>query len=249
MSSVPGPLVLIIEDDARVRSLLKTSLTAHGHRTIEASSAEEGLKRSEEYAPELILLDLGLPDRDGLEIVHRVRTWSTAPIIVISARAQESQKVLALDAGADDYLTKPFGSDELLARIRAALRRSQRARKPASARFEAGALTVDLELRRVELLGAEVHLTAIEYKLLETLIADAGKVLTHKQLLERVWGPQHSTRTEYLRVYMAHLRRKLEPDPLRPRLFLTEAGVGYRLKLGDPGDLGDVGDLSDRPGG
>jgi two-component system, OmpR family, KDP operon response regulator KdpE len=191
------------------------------------------MKMSAQYAPELILLDLGLPDLDGIEIVARVRAWSGIPIIVVSARMQEAQKVIALDAGADDYLTKPFGIDELLARIRAALRRSLRAREPAAPVFTSGPLKVDLERRRVELDGEEVRLTAIEYKLLAVLVAHAGRVVTHKQLLELVWGPESGEQTQYLRVYIGHLRRKLEPNPLRARLFFTEVGVGYRLLVSE----------------
>jgi two-component system, OmpR family, KDP operon response regulator KdpE len=228
--TAPGALVLIVEDDPQVRKFLRTSLTAHGYRWQEAVTGEEGLNAAEQWAPDLVLLDLGLPDLDGVRIVERIRGWSALPIIVVSARTQESTKVAALDAGADDYLTKPFGVPELLARIRAALRRSRFASEPAKPIFTSGPLQVDLEHRRVELDGAEVPLTAIEYKLLEVLVMHAGKVVTHRQLLEKVWGPNSAEQKQYLRVYMAHLRRKLEPDPVRPYLFATEVGVGYRLR-------------------
>jgi two-component system, OmpR family, KDP operon response regulator KdpE len=229
--TAPGALVLTIEDDLRVRKFLRASVTSHGYRWLEASSGEEGLRAAAQWVPDLLLLDLGLPDIDGVEIVKRLREWSALPIIVVSARTAEKQKVAALDAGADDYLSKPFGVPELLARIRAALRRSTFAREPAKPLFTSGPLHVDLERRKIEVDGVDVQLTAIEYKLLEVLVMNAGRVVTHRQLLERVWGPNSADQTQYLRVYVAHLRRKLEPDPLRPRLFLTEVGVGYRLQL------------------
>ena len=229
--TAPGPLVLSIEDDAQFRKFLRASLTAHGYRSLEAASGEEGVRAAKQWVPDLMLVDLGLPDVDGVEVVERIREWSARPILIVSARNQEEKKVEALDAGADDYLTKPFGVPELLARIRAALRRARHASEPAKPIFTSGALSVDLEHRRVELSGQEVQLTAIEYKLLEVLVMHAGMVMTHRQLLEQVWGPQSADQTQYLRVYMAHLRRKLEPDPLRARLFSTEVGVGYRLQL------------------
>lgn len=227
------PLVLIVEDDPQVRTFLRTSLTAHAYRAIECDTAAEALRLARQYAPAILLLDLGLPDLDGMDVVSRIREWSELPIIVISARAHEREKVAALDAGADDYLTKPFGFEELLARMRTALRRSTRERQPRPI-FTSGPLMVDLEKRRVEVDGQEVRLTTIEYRLLAALIAYAGKVMTHRQLLDQVWGPGQGDQLQYLRVYMGHLRRKLEPDPLRPRLFLTEAGVGYRLLVEDP---------------
>lgn len=228
---IEGPLVLVVDDEQQVRKFLRASLVAHGHRVIEAETGEDAIRLCAEYVPDLLLLDLGLPDLDGVEVVRRIREWSTLPIIVISARGQESQKVEALDAGTDDYLTKPFGIPELLARIRVALRHAARALEGNNeSTFVSGPLQVDLVKRRVQLDGAEVHLTPIEYKLLSVLVKHAGKVITQKQLLEEVWGPRSGHQTHYLRVYIAHLRRKLEPDPLRPRLFLTEAGVGYRLQ-------------------
>jgi two-component system KDP operon response regulator KdpE len=227
------PLVLIIEDDAQVRKFLRASLNAHGYRVEEAVSGEEGTSMAAQFRPDVILLDLGLPDVDGIDIARRIREWSTVPIIVLSARGQESQKVEALDAGTDDYLTKPFGVPELLARIRVALRHATRAGEKGESVFASGALRVDLAARRVTLGDEEIHLTPIEYRILITLVTHAGKVVTQKQLLEEVWGPKSANQTHYLRVYMTHLRRKLEPDPLRPRLFVTEAGVGYRLHVDD----------------
>lgn len=224
-------LVLVVEDEAPVRRFLRAGLVAHGYRVEEAASGEEGIRLATEHPPDAVLVDLGLPGIDGLEVVRRLREWSAAPILILSARGQEEEKVRALDAGADDYLTKPFGFPELLARIRAALRRAASAAgEAAESVFESGPLRIDLGLRRVFRDGAEVKLTPIEYRLLTTLAKHAGKVVTHRQLLEAVWGPDSADENHYLRVYMAHLRRKLEPDPMRPRLFLTEAGVGYRLR-------------------
>ncbi len=229
--STSGPLVLVVEDDPGVRHFLTAGLPAHGYRVREAITAEAGLRDAAQYMPDLVLLDLGLPDLDGLEVTRRLRAWSRVPIVVISARGQEAQKVLALDAGADDYLTKPFGFPELLARMRVALRHATAppGAGPAT-RFASGPLVVDLERRRVTVDGAEVKLTPTEYKLLAVLVAHAGRVVTHKQLLTEVWGPWSPEQNQYLRVYMTHLRRKLEPDPAHPRLFETEAGVGYRLR-------------------
>jgi two-component system, OmpR family, KDP operon response regulator KdpE len=225
-----GPVILIVEDDGQMRRFLRTTLAAHGFRLLEAGTAADGARLAAEHVPDLVLLDLGLPDMDGLEVARQIRTWSGTPIIVLSARDQERQKVEALDAGADDYLTKPFGLGELLARIRVALRHArQRAAGSLDEPFESGPLRVDLAARRVLLDGREVHLTPVEYKLLATLVRHAGRVVTHNQLLQAVWGPQSAGETQYLRVYMTHLRRKLEPDPAKPRLFGTEAGVGYRL--------------------
>jgi two-component system, OmpR family, KDP operon response regulator KdpE len=230
------PRILIIEDEPQVRRYLRTSLPPQGYDVLEAATGDEGLRRASVEVPDLVLLDLGLPDLDGLEVARRLRGWSEAPIVVLSARGQEWQKVEALDAGADDYLTKPFGFAELLARIRAALRRAARLQGGQSESvFVSGPLRVDLAARQVQLDGAEIHLTPIEFKLLATLVKYAGKVVTQKQLLEAVWGPRRGAQAHYLRVYMAHLRRKLEPDLARPRLFMTEAGVGYRLRR-DPGE-------------
>ncbi len=226
-----GPLVLVVEDDPQVRRFLRSSLPAHGYRPLEAASGKEALRTAAQYVPDLVLLDLGLPDIDGLEVTRGLRAWSQMPILVLSARGQERYKVEALDAGADDYLTKPFGFPELLARMRAALRRASRtADLPAERPFVCGELSVALEERRVQVSGREVHLTPIEYKLLAVLVRHAGRVVTQKQLLTEVWGPQSVEESHYLRVYMTHLRRKLEPERRHPRFLRTEAGVGYRLQ-------------------
>jgi two-component system, OmpR family, KDP operon response regulator KdpE len=230
----PGPLVLVIEDEFQMRRFLRTSLGAEGFRVVEAAGGEEGLRAAAQHVPDLVLLDLGLPDLDGTEVTRRLREWSEVPVVVISARGRENDKVAALDAGADDYLTKPFGFPELLARLRVALRHASRvAAERAGEEFACGPLRVDLAARRVFVDGAEIRLTAIEYRLLTTLVRHAGRVVTHRQLLREVWGPGNAGQTPYLRVYMAHLRRKLEPRPLRARIFQTEAGVGYRLRLPD----------------
>ena len=230
----PGPLILLIEDEAQLRRFLRPSLKAQGYRVIEAGDGEEALSLAPQYVPDVVLLDLGLPDLDGTEVARRLRQWGAVPIIVLSARGQEKDKVAALDAGADDYLTKPFSFGELLARIRVALRHASRVESQASGgEFMSGPMRVDLTARRVYVGGVERHLTALEYKLLGVLIRQAGRVVTHRQLLGAVWGPGHADQMQYLRVYMAHLRRKLEPDPARPRIFQTEVGVGYRLKVAD----------------
>jgi two-component system KDP operon response regulator KdpE len=233
--STPGPLVLIVEDEARLRRFLRPSLAAHGYRVIEAATAEDGITMIRQQVPDIVLLDLGLPDLDGLEMTRRIRHWSHVPIVVISARGQETDKVTALDSGADDYLTKPFGVPELLARIRAALRHGlQQAGVTPESNFRTGPLLVELAAHRVFVNDEEVRLTAIEYRLLSVLVQHAGRVVTHRQLLDAVWGPGHADQTQYLRVYMAHLRRKLETVPSRPRIFRTETGVGYRLLVEDP---------------
>jgi two-component system, OmpR family, KDP operon response regulator KdpE len=227
----PAPLVLLIEDEAQMRRFLRTALAANDYRLVEAETAREGLAQAASRNPDVILLDLGLPDRDGLEVARELREWSGAPIIVLSARGREEDKVKALDLGADDYLTKPFGVDELLARIRVALRHaSATPGAPPEPVFEAGDLRVDRAARRVWRSGQEVHLTPTEYKLLITLIRHAGKVLTHRQLLKEVWGANYANQSHYVRVYMAQLRQKIEADPARPRLLITEPGVGYRLR-------------------
>jgi two-component system, OmpR family, KDP operon response regulator KdpE len=229
----PPAVVLLIEDDVSMRRFLRTSLRAHAWRVIEAATAREGLTQAAGRNPDVILLDLGLPDGDGLEVAPRLRRSTRAPIIVISARGREQDKVAALDLGADDYLTKPFGVPELLARMRVALRHASRpADAPEAPVFEAGQVRVDLVRRRVYRAGDEIHLTPTEYKLLATMIRHAGRVATHRQLLEEVWGANYAGQTHYLRVYMAQLRHKLEPDPARPRLLATEPGVGYRLREG-----------------
>ena len=225
------PTVLVVEDDPAVLRVLAATLPAHGFQVREATTAADALRDAAQYVPDIMLLDLGLPDLDGIEVTRRLRTWTAMPIVVLTARGQETAKVDALDAGADDYVTKPFGFPELLARLRVALRHAAR---PVGGgpdlTFEAGPLQVDLDLRRVYLHGEEVHLTPTEYKLLAVLVKHAGRVVTHKQLLREVWGPWTPEQNRELRVYMTQLRRKLEPIPMRSRLFETEAGVGYRLR-------------------
>lgn len=225
------PLVLIVEDEASVRRSLRAILTDQQYRVVEAANAAEAIQRAREYNPDLVLLDLGLPDRDGLSVVRALREWSLAPVIVLSARGQEGDKVSALDAGADDYLIKPFGASELLARIRVALRHVARWAPVPEQVVALGEVRVDLVRRVVTRAGQEVHLTPHEYKLLEVLVRHADRVVTHRQLLREVWGPGHGNETRYLRVYMAALRQKLEPEPARPRWLTTETGVGYRLRL------------------
>jgi two-component system KDP operon response regulator KdpE len=226
-----APLVLLIEDEPQMRSFLRAALESHQFRFVEAATSRDGLAQATGRNPDVILLDLGLPDGDGIDLTRRVREWSSTPIIVISARGKEQDKIAALDAGADDYLTKPFGVGELLARLRVALRHAARAAAGAPAPvFTVGDLRVDLVRRQVLLRDAEVHLTPTEYKLLAILVRHAGLVLTHRQLLKDVWGPNASEQTHYLRVYMAELRHKLEQDPARPRYLVTESGVGYRLR-------------------
>jgi two-component system KDP operon response regulator KdpE len=225
------PLVLIVEDEAQMRTFVRLALASHGYRVLEVDHGAAAVQQAAAHTPDLVLLDLGLPDMDGVEVTRRLREWSAVPIIIISARGQESQKVDALDAGADDYVTKPFGSAELLARIRVALRHASRsAQDPRSSVVTVGDIRVDLAKRLVFLRGGEVHLTPNEYKLLCVLLRYPNKVLTHRQLLEQVWGPGHTNQMQYLRVFMAQLRRKLEQNPARPVHLLTEPGVGYRLK-------------------
>jgi two-component system, OmpR family, KDP operon response regulator KdpE len=225
-------LVLVIEDEIPIRRFLKMTLTDHGYAFREAQTGKDGLSKVASERPDLVILDLGLPDIDGLTVIHQLREWSTVPIIILSARGHEKDKVEALDAGADDYLTKPFGVSELLARVRVALRNAARlAAGKEEANFKFGDVFVDLSARRVLLDKSEISLTRIEYKLLVTLIKYAGKVVTHNQLLKEIWGLQSSEQSHYLRVYMTHLRRKLEDDPAHPKFFITEAGVGYRLKV------------------
>lgn len=224
------PLVLVVEDEPQVMRFLRATLPAHGYRLVEATTGQSALVEAATRAPDLVLLDLGLPDLDGVEVTRRLREWSTAPVIVISARGREDDKVQALDAGADDYLTKPFGAGELLARMRVALRHAARvAAGSGQPAFEVGELRVDLAARRVFVAGEEIHLTRTQFNLLAALVKHAGKVLTHRQLLREVWGPGASE-FHYVRVYMGQLRHKLEPDPARPRYLLTETGVGYRLR-------------------
>ena len=226
-----GPLILLIEDEPQMRRFLRVSLHSQGYRLVEAETGNDGLSLAAGRQPAVILLDLGLPDMDGLEVTEKLREWTATPIIVISAREQERDKVRALDAGADDYLTKPFGADELLARIRVSLRhvaREQSGREEPI--FSSGQLRVDFSKRQVFLNDQDVHLTPIEYRLLSTLIRHADKVITHTQLLREVWGPRQANQVQYLRVYMAQLRQKLEEDPARPSFLINEPGIGYRFK-------------------
>ena len=222
--------ILLIEDEPEIRRFLRTTLPAHGFRLHEAATGQGGLTEAKARNPDLILLDLGLPDLEGDEVIRHIREWTATPIIVLSARDQEQTKVAALDLGADDYVTKPFGVNELLARIRTALRHAARTGDDGESVFVLGDLRVDLGRRQVFVSGKEVHLTPIEYKLLTTLIRYAGKVLTHRQLLKEVWGPLHVEEGHYLRVYMRQLRNKLEKTPAHPRYLVTELGVGYRLR-------------------
>jgi two-component system KDP operon response regulator KdpE len=225
-----GPKILLIEDEQEIRRFLRVSLVGQGYRLIEAATGRDGVMHAADQQPDLMILDLGLPDIDGMEVIRQVREWSRMPIVILSARGQEHQKVDALDAGADDYLTKPFSVGELVARVRVALRHAAQATgESGEPIFISGNLRVDLVRRQVFVGDEEIHLTPIEYRLLTTLVKYAGKVITHRQLLKEVWGPGNAEETHYLRVYMAQLRRKLEDDPARPEYLLTEPGIGYRL--------------------
>ncbi|HUD83862.1 MAG TPA: response regulator [Candidatus Saccharimonadales bacterium] len=227
----PHPaVVLIIDDEVQIRRLLRVTLEASGYRVFEAATGQEGLVEAAQRQPDVIVLDLGLPDMDGAAVLKRLREWSQAPVLVLSVREGEDDKVAALDNGADDYMTKPFSTVELLARLRVARRHAQPIAD--NSVFRAGRLEVDLAGRAVTVKGQEVKLTPTEYSLLRLLVRNAGKVVTHRQILKEVWGPNYAEQTHYLRVYMAHLREKLEADPSRPELLVTEAGVGYRLVAG-----------------
>jgi two-component system KDP operon response regulator KdpE len=229
---MPDPVVVLIEDEPQIRRFLRATLTGQGFRLFEAPTGADGIIEVGSRQPDVVIIDLGLPDMDGIDVIRRLREWTAVPIIVLSARGQERDKVTALDAGADDYVSKPFGAGELLARIRVALRHTAGASHEADqAAFKVGELQVDLLRRHVAVGAAEVRLTPIEYKLLTTLIRHAGKVVTHQQLLREVWGPTHTDQAHYVRIYMAHLRHKLEAEPARPRYLLTEPGVGYRLAV------------------
>jgi two-component system KDP operon response regulator KdpE len=231
------PVVIVIEDEPQIRRFVRAALEAEGWQVHEADTAKRGLADAGTRKPDLLIVDLGLPDGDGLDVIRDVRSWSNVPIVVLSARSDEADKIAALDAGADDYLTKPFGVGELMARVRANLRRPRAASgdaqpgvlADADAVFQFGAVEVNRQARIVRRAGAEVHLTPIEYRLLTVLIANVGRVMTHRQLLREVWGPSHSEQSHYLRIYMGHLRQKLEVDPAQPRHLLTETAVGYRL--------------------
>jgi two-component system KDP operon response regulator KdpE len=235
------PIILVIEDDPQIRRFLRATLTAEDYQFHEAVSAQEGIAQAQARQPDLVLLDLGLPDRDGLEVIREIRRWSQLPVVVLSARGQEvvlsargqeKDKISALDLGADDYVAKPFAVGELLARIRAALRRAAPAATDgADTIIRFGDVEADFEKRQITVGGREVHLTPNEYKLLQVLIKYGGRVVTQRQLLNEVWGPQHTEQSQYLRVYVAQLRRKLERDPARPRYLQTEPGVGYRLSF------------------
>jgi two-component system KDP operon response regulator KdpE len=224
--------VLIVDDEPQIRRFLRATLTAHSYRTLEAENGREALERVSLDHPDLVVLDLGLPDIDGVEVLRRIREWSSVPVIVLSVRSGERDKIELLDLGADDYLTKPFGTGELLARVRAALRHrlQMQADEPV---FRAGTLAVDLARRLVSVDGVEIHLTPTEYELLRVLVLHAGKVLTHQFLLREIWGAAYTGQTQYLRVFVGTLRQKIEPDPARPRFVLTEPGVGYRLQVGE----------------
>jgi len=228
--SKSDPQVLIIEDEPGIRKFLKAALVSHDYNPSFAETAKEGIKLITAHPPEIVILDLGLPDMDGLDVIRTIREWSAVPVIVLSARGQEKDKVAALEAGADDYLTKPFGVLELLARLKVAQRHANKSAVANTSLFEVGDISVNLEKRLVLSKGQEVHLTPTEYKLLSILVKHAGKVVTQQQLLKEVWGMHSTENSHYLRVYTQHLREKLGDDPMRPRYIVTETGVGYRLK-------------------
>lgn len=221
--------IILIEDEKQIRRFVKTSLEAEGYQVFEAETGKQGVIETATRKPDLVILDLGLPDMGGIEVIGKIREWSGLPVIILSARSEESEKIDALDAGADDYLTKPFGSGELLARIRVALRRQMLSPQGLGSVYAIDGLSIDLAGHRVLLDETEIHLTPIEFRLLSTLAKHAGKVLTHRFLLKEVWGPSHVDDAHYLRIYMGQLRHKLEKEPANPRFLLTEIGVGYRL--------------------
>jgi two-component system KDP operon response regulator KdpE len=223
----PAPVALVVDDEPQMRRLLRVTLEANGYRVFDAATGNDGIVQAAQRKPDVVLLDLGLPDLDGATVLKRIREWSRVPVLILSVRDREDDKIAALDNGADDYVTKPFNSGELLARLRAALRHAQP--QGAEAIFHAGNLEVDLAARVVRQRGQEVKLTPTEYSLLRLFVQHAGKVLTHRQILREVWGPASVEQTHYLRVYMAHLREKLESEPSQPRLIVTEPGVGYRM--------------------
>jgi two-component system KDP operon response regulator KdpE len=230
--SVPGARVLVVDDDIQIRRALRGGLVAHGYAVEVATTGTEALERVAQWHPDVIILDLSLPDRDGLSVCRELRSWSHVPIIILSVRGGERDKITALDMGADDYLTKPFGMGELIARIRVALRHATRG-SGATAQFRTGDLVIDFERRRVTVGNDEVKLTPTEYEVLKYLASHAGMVVTHRALLHAVWGPQYDDEVQYLRVFIGQLRRKIEPVPARPRYLLTESGIGYRLRVDD----------------
>jgi two-component system KDP operon response regulator KdpE len=223
--------VIVIEDEPKIRRFVRMSLESEGFTVFEAESVKRGLIEAGTRKPDMVVLDLGLPDADGVDFIRDLRTWSDIPVIVLSARTSEVDKVKALDAGADDYLIKPFGTAELLARVRAQLRRRRLAVGESRSVCEFGNIRVDLARRTVERDGQPIHLTPIEYRLLSSLLASPDSVLTHRQLLRQVWGPSHAEDSHYVRVYMGHLRKKIEADPSQPKHILTEAGIGYRFVM------------------
>ena len=230
--SKSNTVIIVIEDDPPIRRFLRTGLSTQGFTVFEADTGKQGIVEAGVRKPDLVILDLGLPDMDGVEVIKAIRAWSTIPIIILSARSSEQHKIDALDAGADDYLTKPFGFGELLARIRVALRHAIRPMEHIQADiFVTANLKVDLHNRVVSIDEQEIHLTPIQYRLLVALVKQAGRVLTHQQILKEVWGPSYQENAHYLRIYMSQLRQKLEADPTQPKFLLTESGVGYRLKI------------------
>lgn len=229
------PKILLVEDEQQIRRFLRVTLSSNGYKLIEAAAGQEGLMLAATEKPDVIILDLGLPDMDGLDFTKQLREWCPVPVIVLSARGQEGDKISALDAGADDYLTKPFGTGELLARLRVALRHNDRIKPDTiETSFAFGNISIDLAKRQILKEGKELHLTPIEYKLLTLLVRHAGKVLTHRQLLKEVWGDAYSDENHYLRVYMGQLRQKLEDNAAHPKHLITEPGVGYRLRVEMP---------------
>jgi two-component system KDP operon response regulator KdpE len=231
MSETNKTLVLVVDDEPQMRRLLTVTLEANAYRVLSAASGQEGLVLAAQHRPAVVILDLGLPDVSGQEVLRRLREWSDAPVLILSVQDDEAGKVAALDTGADDYVTKPFNTSELLARLRVALRHAAKQEDPVV--FQAGKLVVDLATRRVAVSGREVKLSVTEYNLLRFLVRHAGKVLTHRQILREVWGQGHDEHTHYLRVYVAHLRDKIEANPSRPEFIVTEPGVGYRLQAGE----------------